>query len=55
MVTIAASSQRREDDRISIAETNFTNSWDHVALDNVPVRLVPADVNSLEWTRTVFD
>lgn len=47
VVTVAASSQRREDDRMSIAETNFTNSWDHMALGTVPVRLVPIDVNGL--------
>ena len=47
MVTVAASSQRREDGGMSIAETNFTNSWGHVLLGTVPVRLMPVDSNGL--------
>lgn len=44
VVTVAASPQMTE---LSIAETNFTNSWDHVTLGTVPLRLMPADVNGL--------
>jgi len=47
VVTVAASSQRREDGGMSIAETNFTNSWGHVLLGTVPVRLMPVDSNGL--------